>query len=203
MTTDHDNAIQTFTQQYEKALANRVVQNFLHSEEYYDLFVAAIRDPTPKNRQRLDQAFRQFYTEIRLLKYISTWLWRYTRDYNAKKKREYEHYLLIVDQPKGNEPDALTYGDHLASEVSDTFMEVMEQANNLLEHIGNVHLYHCLQQLTEKQRMTLQLYYLSNFTPREIASMSGISQQAVTKTLRVSIKKLRTCIEKRGTNGLG
>lgn len=44
--------------------------------------------------------------------------------------------------------------------------------------------------LTPKQKKIFELYYTGNFTITEIASKLGISKQAVSKSIKTSLKKV-------------
>ena len=175
-----------------------MIQSFLSSESHYQLFMKTIDNPTQENRNQLNHAFKEFYNEIRFKKYISTAIWRHARDYLSKEKRERTRYLLIMDQPIGDQEKGGSYGEQVA--IEDNQEDI--QADHLLDHIENPELYVVLSHLTKKQLQVLDLYILHQLTHREIAVLLGVSQQAVSKTIRQSLAKIRDRLEE-GEEGDG
>jgi RNA polymerase sigma factor (sigma-70 family) len=175
-------------------LSNHVVQRFLSKESNYQLFIKAMCFLTEESWEELDQSFRQFYTEIRFINYISKVLWRYGRDYRIKNQHNRARYLFILDQPikTNGQPSTITYKDRLAEpKESSTSKE-----DSLLDQVENVQLKNALKKLTGKQLEVLDSYYVHNLKQEEIANNLGVSQQAVSKIMKTSLDKLRSQYEK-------
>lgn len=179
-------------------ISNQMIQSFLNYEPHYQLFIKTIDNPTHENQKRLNRSFKDFYNEIRFKKYISTAIWRHARDCLSKEKRERTRYLLIMDQSIGNQEKGASYGEQVA--IEDNQEDV--QADHLIDHIENPELYVILRHLTKKQLQVLDLYILHQLTHREIASLLDVSQQAVSKTIRQSLAKIRDRLEE-GEEGDG
>lgn len=172
-------------------ISNQMIESFLSYESHYQLFMETVCHPTKENQNQLNQAFKDFYNEIRFKKYISTTLWRYARDYLAKEKTERTRYLLKMDQPiQGQESDGAkqsSYGDQLSAKEDHREMMV----GRFLDRIENPELYGVLKQLTKKQLRILELSIFHHLNHSEIAVLLGISQQAVSKSIRQSLTKIR------------
>lgn len=172
-----------------------MMESFLSQEHYHHLFLKTVSHPTQANKERLNYAFKDFYNEIRFKKYISTALWRHARDYLSKEKTERRYYLLKMDQPVGGqEGDAsqqTSYGEQNAAEHD----QEVSQTSHLLDHIENPELYGALKHLTARQLRMLELYILHYLTHDEIAALLGVSQQAVSKTIKQSLAKIRERLE--------
>src|SRR5699024_11381841 len=134
--SDAQTTFQAFTSQHSQALSNYVVQRFLSQESNYQLFATAICFPTEDNWRKLDQAFRQFYTEIRFINYIAKVLWRYGKDFRVKYQRDEARYLCMLDEPiqiKG-ESSAITYKDQLVDHRQDSTLKeetILDQVEDL------------------------------------------------------------------------
>ncbi|WP_010531813.1 sigma-70 family RNA polymerase sigma factor [Lentibacillus jeotgali] len=187
--SDAQTLFKSFTSQHSQALSNYVVQRFLSQESNYQLFTTAICFPTEDNWRKLDQAFRQFYTEIRFINYIAKVLWRYAKDFRVKYQRDEARYLVILDesiQIKG-ESSAITYKDQLAEHSEDS----TPKGESLQDQVEDVQLQKALNQLTDKQLKVLDSYYVHNMTQKEIARNLGGSQQSVSKILQTTLDKLK------------
>src|SRR5699024_45262 len=139
------------------------VLDFLFVQQ--SLFTTAICFPTEDNWQRLDQAFRQFYTEIRFINYIAKVLWRYAKDFRVKYQRDEARYLCMLDEPiqiKG-ESSAITYKDQLVDHRQDN----TPKGETLLDQVEDLQLQKALKQLTDKQLRVLDGYYVHNMTQKE------------------------------------
>lgn len=187
---------------YENALSKQIIKTFLSQTINYEIFLHAICVPTKENEKRLNQSFQRYYVEVRFIHYMSQVIWRYAKDFKAKKNTEQTHYVLLMDQPLQREGTVKyqTYGEQLPDKSNNG--EILnEKRSHLLEQIDDPYLYKGLQQLTNKQLRVLNLNFVSQFTHTEIALLLGTSQQAVTKMIGQALHKLRVHFEKRDGYG--
>ncbi|GHH99593.1 sigma-70 family RNA polymerase sigma factor [Neobacillus kokaensis] len=176
---------------YKAELLNPIIQNFLRTKTNYDLFVKAVCFPTNQNHKKLNQAFQQFYGEIRLIHYISRLLTHYSWQYYQKKKKEAEYHLYTFDQPIKEESNNYSLGSLISDGNSEVIDSVLNQSKSLMDHIQDPKLYRAMERLTKKQRKALELCYLYNLSHTEIGKVLQVSQQAVSKTIKNALKKLR------------
>lgn len=183
--------------------SEQLVQNFLKQRQHFQLFQETICHPSPENQRRLNDAFQDYYAEVHLTQYITQTLSRYAKDFLAKEKTGQNHYLLTLDKPVpsnkyGAQP--VTYEERLSDEGASVEFK-LEKRGRLLDHIENRKLYEGLKELTDRQFMILNLHFFYNLAPKEIASRLGITKQAVSKTLRQALSKLRSHFEEGENHG--
>ncbi|MED0676544.1 sigma-70 family RNA polymerase sigma factor [Aneurinibacillus thermoaerophilus] len=177
-----------FLIQHKHELSNRVIDSFLSNTEYYKLFVDAVCIPTLHHRKKLDEAFQQFFTEIRLIHYISKLISRVSRDCYLKEKKRHSYSLapfcdISLDT---NRPEY-----EVADKEEEVIDIVVRNTRHLLEHVSNPSLYKALQQLTRRQLDILELHFLHHLTHTEIGQVLGISRQSVAKSYNKAIRTLR------------
>lgn len=192
-----------FIQRYKRELSHRIIKNFLSEKEHYQLFEEFVYFPTNENMEKLNEAFRKFYIAVRLTYYLSKLLSHTSRDYYQRQKKRRHHCLLIFDQSASKNDSSDTIGELIASNEKDTMDKAIDKQNDLLEHIEDPALYYALSHLNERQLTILKLSLLNRFTNKQIGSILGISQQAVSKSHRQAIKKLSTMYKERASYGAG
>ena len=183
-----DQQISNFTKTYRKALSNTVVKNFLKDEENYMIYYKAICLPTPYNLYELDQAFRKHYIAVRLVHYLSKSLQFCFKDYYQKYLRRKRFMLLNWDSPVA---DSFKLEESIPSEDLSNFEYYINNQNTITEHIQDPKLYGAVVQLNKKQLNILTLALLHNFTLSKIANKIGVSQQAVSKSYKQTLEKIK------------
>lgn len=184
-----------FESKHNHVLANHVIRRFLSYYPNYVLFTAAICFPTKENWGNLDQAFRQFYIEIRFIHYIAKVIRRYAKDFRMKSQRYNAHYLSILDQPVYKEESSIiTYKDQLEDEEKG----VIIRERNLLGQVEDCRLLEALKKLTDKQLWMMNSYFVEFITQREIACCLDVSQQFVSKRIKTTLDRLKYLYEKGG-----
>lgn len=179
----------TFVSRHRKALANPIIQQFLKDETNYHHFVQTVSFPTKQRWQQLNRSFQRFYTEIRLIDYISKTLWRYAKDFRTQKERC--RYVLILDQPIDKE-EGLTHKDQLTNQGP----KACREKTFILNLVEQPELYQALQTLTDRQLKLLDLYFCRDLTQKEIAHDWGVSQQSISKTFHKALDHLRASLSK-------
>jgi len=51
------------------------------------------------------------------------------------------------------------------------------------------------EELTERQQQMVELYYIRQYTMRDIAKMLGVNPSTVSRTLKAAREKLRRCLK--------
>ncbi|WP_189597454.1 sigma-70 family RNA polymerase sigma factor [Paenibacillus elgii] len=99
--------------------------------------------------------------------------------------------LLIFDKPieEGNND---TLGDLLLLNQNPYEDQYFRGSSEFYAHIENEKLYEAFTNLTQKQKMIATLSYFQCLLDTEIASMLCISTQAVSKTKKSVLKKLKS-----------
>ncbi|MCY8478046.1 sigma-70 family RNA polymerase sigma factor [Bacillus atrophaeus] len=169
-----------FFENNQELMNQPVIKRFLASSANFTLFVKAIENPTTVNKSALDQAFKAFYKDLKMRKYITSLIRFFAIDYDKKRKKVQGSNELLLD-----DEDFL---DTLASEpLGDIFWD-----NSLEELVEDEIITKIIKEnLSCKQKQVLHLYYIEGFSNKEIAAMFGESQQRVSKCRVDALKKIR------------
>ncbi|MEK7019330.1 sigma-70 family RNA polymerase sigma factor [Bacillus sp. FSL R9-9410] len=170
-----------------------IVRMFLQETEYYGLFENAIINPTDKNRQLLDNAFKSHYKRVKIINYVSKLIHFYSIDFDKKINLNNSRNILNLDTPiEDNHGNQASRYDVLTSENEDTiYNNIIEVEGDLREHLSNEELYIEFKKLSEKQIKILNLFYIEAYTNREIAQLLGESEQTISYNHKSAIKKLK------------
>ncbi|MCM3732981.1 sigma-70 family RNA polymerase sigma factor [Fictibacillus nanhaiensis] len=183
---------ESFIRENQQPLSNPIINSFLSNEEHYILFVNAVCFSSKENNFLLDQAFSKFLTEIRFINYISKTLKYFASNYRNRLKMENQRVQLLLDQPiKGDSEN--TFLEMRCVSDENVYGSFMNRRNKLFDHIENPSLYNGFKQLTEKQMLILELYFFNGSTHKEIATVLGVTQQAVSKSYKKALEKLKNC----------
>ena len=126
-------------------------------------------------QETIVKAFAKLDT-LRKDRYVKTWLMRILMNecYNICRKSE---KILPIDQ----------------------YMEQIEAPQKESRHYGE--LYEAVQELREELRSPVVLYYVEDFSCREIAEILGISEGAVQKRLARAREKLKNRLQNKEAAG--
>ena len=126
-------------------------------------------------QETIVKAFAKLDT-LRKDRFVKTWLMRILMNecYNICRKSE---KILPIDQ----------------------YMEQIEAPQKESRHYGE--LYEAVQELQEELRSPVVLYYVEDFSCREIAEILGISEGAVQKRLARARKKLKNRLQNKEAAG--
>lgn len=184
--------IKNFMLKHNKAFTNPIVNNFLKNKKNYNLFQKAIYDPSNKNKEEVDKAFKSYYEKVKKISYINNLIHYFSIDYDKHIKNYKNRYMLTLDN-QINENNSRTFKEihsNLIQQPVDNYY-----GNNLKEHIENTKLYKALNSLTQKQLMILEMKYLKEMTFKEIAKTTGTSPQNISNQHKKSLKKLLNVIQ--------
>lgn len=178
---------------------DRIIQAFLKKERNRKLYLQVLHDPNPKNTRALDKAFQSFYFQIRFISYVSKNI--YFHSINFDKRRKKQNIVQLTLDQSLTEGEDMTFKDFIIAESTDPFLQYLEKVNQIEEHIENIHLYHALKKLTNNQKNILYLSYGQNLSDTEIAKRLNKSQQAVSKSRKRAVEKLRMYLKGGGSYG--
>lgn len=171
---------------FKRIESDRVMASFLEISENRSLVSAVLALPTAQNIRKLDKAFKEFYAEIKFIKYVSMILYYEAIHFNQKRV-ELQQKAIPFDHTR--EPNE-EHGSE-SNILEDTDQEL---SNSLAEQIADQELYQAFQALTVRQQQVLQLAYAEHLTDREIASVFGVSQQAISASRRSALSKLKQAL---------
>lgn len=160
-------------------IENKVIQSFLQVPENKELYKQVIELNDENSLKELNKMFKDFFLEIRLLKYISTIIHNSVIEMDIRYRKKEQ--ILVP------------YNEQLHDK--ETF-EIVNDSRELNEFLEDGKMIGCLNVLTEKEKNILSLIYMKELKEGEIAMSLNISQQAVSKTKRRALQKIREMVRK-------
>jgi RNA polymerase sigma factor (sigma-70 family) len=188
-------SVENYLSKFEKHLQNPVIKSFLEIPENMGLLEEVINNPTNLSKKKLDDTFREYYFKIRFTNYLSTAIYFNAINYDKKVNLFLERNKTILDGQL-NDGDSVTLIDYLASKEWQEGQEVWIDSTNIADHLTSYTLFNAIQLLTENQRQLLNLAYIYDLNDSEIAIYLNKSQQAVSRSHKKALKKLKEIIEK-------
>lgn len=188
-------SVENYLSKFEKHLQNPVIKSFLEIPENMGLLEEVINNPTNLSKKKLDDKFREFYFKIRFTNYLSQAIYFNAINFDKKVNLFSERNKTILDGQL-NDGDSVTLIDYLASKEWQEGQEVWNDSTNIADHLSSYTLFNAIQLLTENQRQLLNLAYIYDLNDSEIAIYLNKSQQAVSRSHKKALKKLKEIIEK-------
>ena len=189
-------SVENYLNKFEKHLQNPVIKAFLDIPENMDLLVDVINNPTNLSKKNLDDKFREFYFKIRFTNYLSQAIYFNAINFDKKVNLFLDRNKSILDSHLKN-GEELTLIDYLVSKEWQEGQEVCIDSSNIGDHLTSYSLFTAIHELTENQRQLLSLAYIYGLNDSEIAIYLNKSQQAVSRSHRKALKKLKEMIENR------
>ena len=178
-------------------ISNNLVRLFLDIPENRTLYEKVISNPTDENNKEIDLAFREFYLRFRFISHISSTLFYNSINYDKRLRLLNSRFSLTLDAPLNTENEETTHLDLLMKENSTTEGEYSFLNNDsLMKIVENEDLYNALKTLTEIQLKILNLAYIKGLSDTEIARQLNKSQQTISKTHKLALKKLAQILKK-------
>ncbi|QTN01129.1 sigma-70 family RNA polymerase sigma factor [Sediminibacillus dalangtanensis] len=192
-TKERDDLIKKFMEENQEFVNQPIVQSFLAEKKNKNLLVEALSKKSEESYYELDQAFRIFYQKARLMKYLSSLVYYNSINFDKKIRKQKERQLPILNQPvKGdseNSNDELI--DILAGDLTNLEEKVLENSNNLEDHIQNEDLYHAILSLSANQKEVLEYVYLHRLKNKEIALIKRTTPQNISQIHNQAIQKIK------------
>jgi RNA polymerase sigma factor (sigma-70 family) len=167
------------------------VESFMTQPEHQELLKEFLTSPSPSAEDCLNEAFKAHYFGIRFTSYVSSSLYFHSVNFNKKIRLHRGRQLLTLDQPLGGDEDG-SFKD-MIPDSGETFT-LPEQS--LEDAISDDALLAAFRRLTDRQREILDLAYMKGMNDTEIAASLGVSQQAVSKSHRNALARLREQLQK-------
>lgn len=187
-------SVENYLTKFEKHLQNPVIKSFLEIPENMDLLVEVINNPTNLSKTKLDDTFREYYFKIRFTNYLSKAIYFNAINFDKKVNLFLDRNKSILDSQL-KEGENLTLIDYLVSKEWQEEHEMWNDSSNIADHLSSYSLYKAIQLLTENQRQLLNLAYIYDLNDSEIAIYLNKSQQAVSRSHKKALEKLKEIIE--------
>jgi RNA polymerase sigma factor (sigma-70 family) len=178
--------------------SDRIVQEFFENPSNIFILLQTL-DGDTKAQDELEVRFRNHFFHIRFFKFLTSTI-KFSAIGQIRRYKKMEgRDQLIFDGPISNDGDTTTLGEilndipilpevDLRSSDPEYFHDYMEN-NYLADAFSN---------LTYKQKRVITLKFALGLKDKEIASLLGITPQAVSKIRNTVLQKLRRVIVERG-----
>ncbi|UXH43051.1 sigma-70 family RNA polymerase sigma factor [Rossellomorea vietnamensis] len=187
-----DPLVSEFYRHYPHLQYNKAVESFISQTENRKLVEDFLRHPSASKEERLNEAFKAYYFDIRFTSYVSSSLYFHSVNFDKKIRKYSERHPLTLDDRVGED------GGSYVELVPDPASEIAPFTNysTLMECLESEELLKAYKTLTDKQKHVLDLAYVQERSDTEIARMQGVSQQTISKTHRKALHKLKSILEK-------
>ncbi|WP_051758506.1 sigma-70 family RNA polymerase sigma factor [Rossellomorea vietnamensis] len=184
--------VKEFYRHYPHLKHNKAVESFISQEENQKLLEEFLRHPSAHKEERLNDAFKAHYFDIRFTSYVSSSLYFHSVNFDKNIRKYRERHPLTLDDQAGEE------GGSFIDLVPDPSPDMAPFTNysTLGDCLENEELLWAYKTLTDKQKHILDLAYVQELSDTEIARTLGVSQQAVSKTHRKALSLLKSILKK-------
>lgn len=172
--------IEEFFYRNREQVKNPIIRSFLADAQNLYLVQHAILYPNDCNLKMVDETFQAHYQRVQKIKYISNLIYFFSLDFDKKKRRLQNRFLLVAD----------------SGLMDDGIREEESEEEGLLEKIENEQLFKGLQKLTDKQLQILEMIYVKDYSIKVIAETLKTTPQNISNLHRKALKKLHHIIRK-------
>lgn len=170
---------------------SRIINSFIMSTKYQSLFKQVLEDPSESNLKKLDEAFKEFFYEVKLTKYMLTLIHNYAIQTIKRYRIHFEKQLYILDQESSENEGNSNLLDYIAQDYDGASEKLYEaHIHSILDCIENPELYYGLKKLNNKQLNVLYLIYVKNYKIKEVAELYNDSNQNISKTHKKTLLML-------------
>lgn len=169
---------------------SNILKQFAKSDKYRQLIINTLENPSEKNIKRLDIAFREFFYEIKLTKYMLTLIKNYSIQSIKKYRSHFEKHLYILDRNSGENEDDISLIDYISQDHNTPEKLYEVHITSILECIENPNLYFAAKKLSQKQLNILYLIYFKKYKIKDISKIYGESEQNISKMHKNTLLKL-------------
>lgn len=160
---------------------------FLEDERNNIAYLKYMYEPSEKNAMELNEAYKKFERQLMARAYLKKAIYYESKKFD-ETLRNNERQKISIDKH-----DEATLGNLLIDKKSEEIHD--EIWDSTLEEIfTDIKLHQAIINLTLKQRNVLYLLYIMELNEKEVAGQMNVTQQAISKTHRTAINKLKKVI---------
>ncbi|BCB06002.1 sigma-70 family RNA polymerase sigma factor [Bacillus sp. KH172YL63] len=187
-----DSLISKFYRHYPHLKQNKAVDSFISQPNNQEMIEDFLEQPSAHKEDRLNEAFKAHYFDIRFTSYVSSSLYFHSVNFDKSARKYSERHPLTLDNKENQEGGAFV--DLIPDPAAD--IAPFTNFSTLTECLENEGLLKAFESLTDRQKHILDLAYVQEFSDTDIAKVLGVSQQAVSKVHRKALRTLKTILEK-------
>ncbi|MFJ5766773.1 sigma factor-like helix-turn-helix DNA-binding protein [Lysinibacillus sp. NPDC093210] len=165
-------------------LNSSLFKNFLKNHSNNKLFTDYLCNSTDENKDLLDKAFKKYVKKAIAVSYLKKVIHYESRRFDKNIRKKDNKELLILD-----ELNSLIIASLKDIEAENKLNQIEVGYRNGC--ITNQLLGKAIYTLSERQQKILYFYYVLNLSDIEIAAIFDVSQQAISKSRKHIISKLR------------
>lgn len=181
--------LQMYKSSHQRFFREPIVNAFLSNDKYFNYFIEAIHYPTTESLERVDKAFKQFYTKAKIVSYLSKMIYFNSIHFDKKKRKYNLRYPLIFDQPVSKMDHDFTIGESYYTYHTD-FEEILKD-QSIEDIVDSPNIHKIIRKLSEKQKEILKLYYIYDLKNKEIAQLTKDSPQNVSQQHKRALLKIK------------
>lgn len=171
---------------------DKLLKSFFGNQENIELFEAYLLNPTEKNKEFLDEQFELHKYVARCTAYLSKAIFYKSQHFDKKVRKDRQTYQLILNDDKDGQKPLI----EIIPNINELY--ISSDVQEIEENFDDQKLKEAMKILTEKQKRIIYLIYFEELRDREVAALLNISQQAVTKTKKIALRKIRKEYEDNG-----
>lgn len=160
---------------------NPIVKNFLVDQEFKRDIEKFIFNPCEESFSEINNAFQLFYFKVKCFAYFAKIIPFEVKNLDKKTRTISNRNPLVLDASLSNQENTSLI-DLIADETSSSITDLIDHYSVLKSAILT---------LTDRQKLVIEYYYLNGYKEKEIAKALKVSPQAISKTKRQALDKLR------------
>lgn len=189
-----------YKKKHEKLFEDRVVQRFFQNERHIILLIQGINGHCA-SRVQLEESFRKCFFEFRFVKYVASTIRFSSIDLMRSAQKHKLRNQLVFDVPVSETGGRVRGETLLVNETqAPALMLYTPDPVKMAASFVNEDLRNSFNSLSNKQQVIATLAYGMCYQDNEIARMLKISPQAVNKTRKKALDKIRALLEGKGVN---
>ncbi|MCD7035368.1 hypothetical protein LRR81_14075 [Metabacillus sp. GX 13764] len=172
-------------------LEQPIVKSFFDSNScHLQMLESAIIGCDTKARIELDKQFINHFYFYRLAQYVSVLSHNYSVDFDKSKRKQREHFPLILDRPIENSEKGTSTLDYLSYKSENTH-QIEIKDSSLNELVGDEILSKILNNLSDKEKKVLHLIIIQQLKQVEVAKLFGETPQNIAKIKKKTLEKIK------------
>ncbi|CAM4340399.1 RNA polymerase sigma factor (sigma-70 family) [Paenibacillus endophyticus] len=189
-----------YKKKHAELFKDRVVQSFFQNERHIRLLLLGINGHYA-SRVQLEEAFRKCFFEFRFVKYVASTIRFSSIDLMRSRQKHKLRNQLVFDAPVSETGGRVRGETLLVNETQEPVLTlytpdpVKMAASFLNEDLRN-----SFNSLSNKQQVIATLAYGMCYQDNEIARMLNVSPQAVNKTRKKALDKIRALLIGKGVS---
>lgn len=169
--------------------SNIFKRKLLEDESFERQYLEYLLEPTKTKEERLNETYKQYEIQLMAKKYLSKMIFFEAKKFDSKIRKIYGGQFSLDAEYDEN----LMFLDALKDKTAEYKLNKIFE-KDLKECFCDEKLSKEISSLTTKQKEVLHGIYVLALTESMLAQQLGVSQQAVSKTHRTIIKRLRKAV---------